>query len=272
MLTNLRNAFDGQIMTFNPKYGKTRSGIFGRSIVTTNMSREEVLAAVGNRRSEEIAKTGMRRFPTWIYLRQPPPFEGSKKYSLNKSDCEYLFHLNIQSLVKLLVNENDHDRIFKTVDGAQLFFEKMAILSTNDLISAFDVSGDSDNWPRNLRSLTFSNSASLCTPVNQMLGYVDHLLSVLHFQDYFHNSEEPYEQVESEEFIESGKFAQFCKDGRYIRKQCIQWQEKIEGCEWSSRNEFKDELENEIPNLYARVVDLDHIINGKYAKFSLEGY
>ena len=166
MLTNLRNAFDGQIMTFNPKYGKTRSGIFGRSIVTTNMSREEVLAYVGNRRSEEIAKTGMRRFPTWIYLRQPPPFEGSNKYSLNKSDCEYLFHLNIQSLVKLLVNENDHDRIFKTVDGAQLFFEKMAILSTNDLISAFDVTGDSDNWPRNLRSLTFSNSASLCTPVN----------------------------------------------------------------------------------------------------------
>ena len=55
MLTNLRNAFDGQIMTFNPKYGKTRSGIFGMSMVTTNMSSEQVLAGVGNRRSEEIA-------------------------------------------------------------------------------------------------------------------------------------------------------------------------------------------------------------------------
>ena len=66
MLTNLRNAFDGQIMTFNPKYGKTRSGIFGRSMVTTNMSSEEVLAGVGNRRSEEIARTGLKRFSTWI--------------------------------------------------------------------------------------------------------------------------------------------------------------------------------------------------------------
>ena len=139
MLTNLRNAFDGQIMIFNPKYGKTRSGIFGRSMVTTNMSYEEVLAGVGNRRSEEIATTGLRRFPTWIYLRQPPPFPDSKKYSLNKADCEYLFHLNIQSMVKLLVNETDHDRVFITVDGAQAFFEKMAIFAQNDLISAFDI-------------------------------------------------------------------------------------------------------------------------------------
>ena len=158
----------------------------------------------------------------------------------------------------------------KTLDGAQVFFEKMAVLPQNDFISAFDNTGDSDYWPRNLQSLTFSNSASMCSPINQMLGYVNHLLSVMCTQDYFHNSVEPYEQIDSEEFIESGQFSLFCKNGRYIRKKCIQWQEEIEKCEVLRRDELKEELERDTPNLYALLVDLDHIINGKYANVSLE--
>lgn len=273
MLTNLRNAFDGQIMTFNPKYGKTRSGIFGRSMVTTNMSSDEVVAGVGNRRSEEIARTGLKRFPTWIYLRQPPPFPGSKKYRLNKADCEYLFHLNIQSMVKLLLSETDRDRVLKTVDGAQFFFEKMAVLDKNDLMTAFDNTGDSGDWPRSLHSLTFSTASSMCRPMYQLLGFVDHLLSVMSTHDYFHSPVEPYEQIDSDEFIQSGKFAEFLQKGRSIRKSCIEWRDKIENCQGSSDiNELKEDFELDTQNLYARLEDLDHIINGKYASFSLEGY
>lgn len=40
----------------------------------------------------------------------------------------------------------------------------------------------------------------------------------------------------------------------------------------SDINELKDDFELDTQNLYARLVDLDHIINGKYASFSLEGY
>ena len=53
MLTDLRNAFDGQQMTFNQKYAKTKTSTFGRTMVTTNMTQDDVEVAVGNIRKKE---------------------------------------------------------------------------------------------------------------------------------------------------------------------------------------------------------------------------
>ena len=74
----LNPPLDGQQMTFNQKYANTRTSTFGRMMVTTNMTRNDVESAVGDIRTKDIAQIGLRRFPTWIYLRYSPPFPNSK--------------------------------------------------------------------------------------------------------------------------------------------------------------------------------------------------
>jgi len=67
IIEQLRNHMDGNIVQFNQKYGRKKTGVFPRIIITTNMTKDQVLAMYGEHGyMRDMAKTSMNRIPIWI--------------------------------------------------------------------------------------------------------------------------------------------------------------------------------------------------------------
>jgi hypothetical protein len=101
LLSDLRPYMDGSICQFNGKYKRTSQGVFGRSFLSTNISRLQLIEKLCKRGwVPDDVKIGLNRFKRWITMY---PVDSSESKVVNNELLEHWLWHSFNTLGKSLL-------------------------------------------------------------------------------------------------------------------------------------------------------------------------